>query len=236
MKKQILTLAMCLALTTTAALANGTTAVAKKAPAKAPQKVAKPVLKTTPVAQVKPACEVLTPEQEAKKRFEEKMKAEREHLYTTLALTPEQKANAEAMDQRHREAAKPLFEKIRAERDKLHALKAKNASKIEITKQKHEVRAAKKALRAHFESSRKEFEALLTPAQKTKLSEMEAQRKAERKAERAKYTGCHKPFRSHRANCPCCKKPTEAAPAPAVTPAPATTPAPAPAVKCPCAK
>lgn len=222
MKKQILTLAMCLALTSTAALANGTTAVAKKTPAKAPQKV----VKTIPVAQVKPTAEVMTPEQQAKKRFEEKMKTEREHFYSTLSLTEEQKAKAEAMDKKHREEARPLFEKMKAEKTKLRELKAKKACPCEIAKQKHEVKVARKALKSHFEASRKEFETLLTPAQMTKLKEMETQRKAER-AKCHCGCKCHKHFKPHGHHGPCALPPappeTTKPGAPAAIPAPAPT-------------
>lgn len=202
MKKQILTLTMCLALTATSALANGTATVAKKSPVKpavtksAPAKVAvKKVAPIKAVAVVKPAQTpevTLTPEQAAKKKFEEKMAADREHLYTDLGLTPEQRAKAAALDAKVKSEAEPLIKKVHEEKAKLKDLKAKSASEADILKQKAEVKKAKKAAKAHFQASRKEFEAILTPEQKAKFKEIREARKAEMKKHENCKCPCHK--------------------------------------------
>lgn len=156
MKKQILTLTLCLALTATSALA-ATTAPAAKAPAKAaPCACTKPVAKAA-VKVVKPAATevkapevVLTPEQLAKKNTEEKLAKDRECLLAKLGVKAEQKAKAE-----------PLLAKVQAEKAKLRELKAKKACPILICKQKCEVKKAKKA-----------FEATLNKDQLTKLKSL----------------------------------------------------------------
>lgn len=199
MKKQILTLAVCLALTATTTLAATTApAVNKKTPAKAPQQVAaKSAVK--PVATVKPAPvqEQVSPEVQARIRFEAKMNQERELMHNALNLTPEQRTKAKALDQKTREEIKPLFEKVRAEKMKLKELETKKACPIEISKQKHEVRLAKKAIKKHFEASRKKFESILTPDQIAKLKVM----REEKRAERAKFMKEHK---MHKHCCPGC--------------------------------
>lgn len=140
MKKQILTLTLCLALTATSALAAGTTTVAKKAAVKTTTTCAKACVKT-----VKPAAPVvvqapevvLTPEQLAKKNAEEKLAKDRECLMSKLGLTAEQKTKSE-----------PLIAKVHEERAKLCELKAKKACPCKILKQKNEVLKAQKAFRA----------------------------------------------------------------------------------------
>lgn len=141
MKKQILTLTLCLALTATSALAATTPA---KGPVKStPCVCAKPIAKAA-VKVVKPAATevkapevVLTPEQLIKKNTEEKLAKNRECLMNKIGLTAEQKAKAE-----------PLLAKVQAEKAKLRELKAKKACPILICKQKNEVKQAKKAFEA----------------------------------------------------------------------------------------
>lgn len=169
MKKQILTLTMCLALSATAPLASDAATVAKKTPAK------------VTVNEVKTQEPTLTPEQAAKKHFEEKMTKEKEDFYCKLGLSAEQKAKAESLDKRNRAEAEPLFQKVRAEKIKLHELNAQKASETEICKQKHQVKVAKKALKAHFEASKKAFDAILTKEQLEKAKALHEEHKAKMK-------------------------------------------------------
>lgn len=188
MKKQVLILTMCLVMSTASALASG---LAKENPLPNPfpssqvKKVTQNSTKIDPPAKetpcVKPAMSetrCITSEQ-AKKKFEEKMTKDREDLYCKLGLTPEQKAKAEAMDKANKEAAKPLMCKLRQEKAKLRELKEKKACPVKICEQKQQVKLAKKALKEHFEASRKCFESILTECQLAKLKTIREERKAE---------------------------------------------------------
>ena len=250
MKKQILTLTMCLALTATSALA-AQTAPAAKAPVKAPVAAAAPATTVkAPVAAVKKApakkavatkkCKkcakkavknpvkkvankqavpeqvTLTPEQIAKQQFEAKMAQERDTFYNKLGLSAEQKTKAEALDKANRESAAPLFDAVRAEKAKLHQMKAQKACFFAICKQEKAVKAAKKALRAHMDASKKQFEALLTKDQLAKFEAMKL----------CKCAGpckCHRHHHGHghHAVAPAAKTTPVAPVAPAAAPAPA---------------
>lgn len=222
MKKQILTLSLCLALTATSALASGTKTCAKKAPAKAP--VAKTV-------QTQPQEAVLTPEQAAKKHFEEKMAKEREDLYCKLGLTKDQKDKAADLNAQSRESAKPLFETFHTEKVKLHELKNKKACPIEIAKQKEKVHAARKALKAHFTEERKSFEALLTKDQLAKFKALKEERKQEFKKNKK---GCDCKCKCHHHHHGAAEAPAPEGVAPQAAPAPAAGQA--PVAPCPCKK
>lgn len=142
MKKQILTLALCLALSATSTLAATTPAKApaKSKPcacAKSVEKGAVKVVKPVTPEEVKAPEVVLTPEQLAKKNTEEKLAKNRECLMNKIGLSAEQKAKAE-----------PLLTKVQVEKAKLRELKAKKACPILICKQKCEVKKAKKAFEA----------------------------------------------------------------------------------------
>lgn len=154
MKKQILTLTLCLALTATSTLAATTPAKAtvKSTPCACAKSVEKGAVKVVKPAatEVKAPEVVLTPEQLAKKNTEEKLAKDRECLLAKLGVKAEQKAKAE-----------PLLAKVQAEKAKLRELKAKKACPILICKQKNEVKKAKKA-----------FEATLNKDQLTKLKSL----------------------------------------------------------------
>src|SRR5574344_853994 len=201
MKKQILTLSVCLALSATTVMA---------APAKAPvapatpatvtavttktvavktadktvvatkktvgvKKAGKTKVATKKVVAVKKGAKTVvakttsevtvSPEELARQKFEERMAQERDSFYNKLGLTAEQKTKAEALYNTNSESVAPLFSNVRY-------LKAKKASFVAICKQKHNVKGAKKALRAHMEASRKQFEAILTQDQLAKLKTM----------------------------------------------------------------
>jgi len=190
MKKQILTITMCLALTSTAALADG----AKQAP----QKVSTPtkISKTVPVkvqAALPPEAilngitdpsKILTKE-DARKNFEAKKAKARERRYNELGLSTEQRAKAEALNLKTQTEAVSLFTTLKAESKKLGDLKAKHASIFAIWHQENVVKASQKALKKHFSDSGAAFEAILTPAQKVKFEA--------RKKEMDKYRKEHKP-------------------------------------------
>jgi len=179
MKKQMITLAVCLALTATSALASSTATTSK-----APTKAAIPV-----------ACQTKTPEvtqptkeESLKQQFEEKMSQKRAELYCKLGLSNEQKDKAEAIHQTTKEGAEPLFARFHEEKAKLHELKAKKACPIKINEQKLKVKEAKHSIRAHMEKSRKEFEAILDKSQLAKFKAFREEKKAEWKQNKCK---CH---------------------------------------------
>lgn len=203
MKKQILTLTMCLALTATAALADVTKQAtpATVSTTAAGKLQAKP---TSPKNLVKQAEQpkVITRE-EAKKRFEERRNQQREQMYCKLGLTAEQKVKAEALDVKSKAAAEPIIIKLQAEGRKLKDLKAKKASKLEIFKQERAFKATKNELKNSFEASKKSFEAILTKEQKDKFKAMGEERKKE--MQKMKKKGCHfnKAEKSHKKQPPC---------------------------------
>lgn len=170
MKKQILTLSMCLALTATAALATGTTKVSTSP--------VKTVAATTTITPEKPC---IAPQKLSKQQFEDKMAQHREKLYSDLGLSEAQKTKAEALDKKNKEGIKPLFDKVRTEKMKYNDLKTKKASEAELIKQKAEVKKAKKEVKKYMEKSRKDFEAILTKEQKAKFKAIREERKAKMK-------------------------------------------------------
>lgn len=193
MKKQILTLTMCLALTATSALAEGTKTVAQKAVPQAKSAV-------TSTKTVAPATTATTPQtqvdtskaaakEEAKKRFEEKKAQERQLMYTALGLSPEQKVKAEALDVKVRYGAGPLIRKLQVEARKLGSLRAKKASTISIWKQEIILNKAKKDVEKYFKESKKSFNAILTPTQRKQFKTIDDERKAEMKKFRAEHPG-----------------------------------------------
>lgn len=182
MKKQVLTLAMCLALSATAAFALPTQNVSKKSVA--PTKVTIPVKSTVkPCDKSTPAvgkpCEKMTKE-EAKKAFEAKRAEMRHKMYTDLQFSEEQKAKAEALNCKTKEELKPLMKKVRSEAKKLQELKAKAASAEEICQQEKALKAAKKEIRKAMTDSKDAFTAIMTKEQKAKYESIIAQRKQKR--------------------------------------------------------
>lgn len=165
MKKQVLTIAICLSISAASALASSTINTTTK-PAEPPCAVS--TTQGTAVTQ-----------EQAKKNFEARMAKSREDLYSKLGLSSEQKSKAEALDKTNREAAKPLMSKLCQEKIKLRELKTKKANPVEILKQGNKVHAAKKAVREHFKASDKKFEALLTKEQLKKYNTIHKERKAE---------------------------------------------------------
>lgn len=199
MKKQIFTLAMCLALTATSALADGTKTIGQKtkphAKVAATKQDVKPQVSTDKPSMAPKQGEqpkIMTRE-EAKKFFEERRAAERESMYKTLGLSAEQKTKAEALDAKTKLKIDPLMKNVQTEVRKLRELKAKKASDLSILAQKHAVKAAKKEVDKAFESSKKEFESILTEEQNAKFKLIDDAKKKEM----AKFKKDHKRKGSH---------------------------------------
>lgn len=174
MKKQILTLTLCLALTATSTLAASTATVTMKAT----QQTAKTV---APQAEKPCGCpceaSALTKEQ-FKQKFEERIAKRKEALYAKLGLSSEQKSKALELDKKNRAEAKPLMEKLHEEKTKLNDMQSQKCCPVKLLEQKQKVKEAKKALRNHFKASEKSFEALLTSEQLTKFKAIKEERKA----------------------------------------------------------
>lgn len=176
MKKQVLTLTMCLALTASSAFADS--------PVKATMKVTAPqaAKSVAPKAEETPCgcpCETtaLTKEQ-FKQKFEERMAKRREAMYAKLGLSQDQKAKAIDLDKKNRTEARPLMEKLHEEKAKLNDMQSKKCCPVMLVEQKQKVKTARKALRKHFMASEKSFEALLTSEQLAKFKVIKEERKA----------------------------------------------------------
>ncbi len=162
MKKQLLVLGLCLAVSTSAALACGNAAFDKQ--------YASPSKK---------AC--FSSSKEARMR-EAKMNKERELLYNALNLTEAQKVQARAMSDDRKATAEPLFNNLMTQKKELKALKDQKASKSDIRKQKREVRKAKRAVKKEMRAAKKEFKSILTKEQKAKFKLIMKEKKAAMKA------------------------------------------------------
>ncbi len=188
MRKQIITLAICLALSSTYTLAqeSGNTE------------------KTVPQAK---AFE-LTRKEQTRKCFKEKMSKKRENLYKTLGLSVEQREKVKELRKKNRGKAKPLINNLHQQKIKLYELKTQKASKIEICKQKHKVNLAQKALRDYFREVDKSFKAILTEEQLLKFRKIKEQRRDEI---RKRYPYSRKGFpnkpmkQPFNQDCPTCK-------------------------------
>lgn len=173
MKKQILVLSMCLALTSTVALAQGAVPPIQK---QVPQAKTVPTPVVNPV-EVKPDAKsgvqrkVLTKE-EAKKYFEERQAKKRDFMAKYLGLSEEQKVKADELDLKAKSDIEKTFKKVQIEGKKLKDLKTQKASKFAVWKQEMTFNSAKKEFKASLDKSRKDFEAILTKEQKIKLKEM----------------------------------------------------------------
>jgi hypothetical protein len=180
MKKQVLTLTICLALTASSALANSTAKTTMKLTTQQANKAAEPKSEITGDCPCKasPTAECPLTKEQFKQKIEERMAKRREALYCKLGLTPEQKTKAVAMDTKNRTEAKALVDKIQEERIKLMDLKSKKACPVCIVEQKLKLRTAKKALHKHFATSEKSFEAILTKDQLTKFNAIREEHKA----------------------------------------------------------
>lgn len=192
MKKQVLTLTICLVMTASSTLAASTVSTTKQVapvPAGCPCKLGQP-------------CDEKMTKEQFKQKMEEKMAKRREALYCKLGLTPEQKAKAVSMDTKNRTEAKALIDKIQEEKAKLIDLKSKNACPVKVLEQKQKLKSAHKALRKHFAASEKNFETILTKDQLAKFNVIKEERKANFK-KHCKGKGHYK----CKKGCPCHKHP-----------------------------
>lgn len=185
MKKQILALTLCLALTATSALAEGTKTVAKKSTTPVAITAVKPATKA--VSTATPAALQLTPQEDARKKFEDRKAQERALMYEALKFTNEQKVKAEELDAKTRAEASKYLGKVQIEARKLRELKSKHASVFFIYKQKMILKSAKSDARKFFAASRKSFEAILTKEQKAKFKVMQEARQKEMDAFRKNH-------------------------------------------------
>lgn len=187
MKKQMLTLAMCLALTTASVWASSMSNVVPNIVTQNTQKTGEITLISNqiPVSDVTPA-----PTQSVKTSFRTKWDEDREELYCKLGLTPEQRTKAKALDEKKKSDAQPLIAKFHEEKVKLHQLKAAKACSAEIDQQKIKVKAAERAIKAHMHASRKKFEAILDECQLAKYKEIRAERKKQWEKYRHHHGAC----------------------------------------------
>lgn len=169
MKKQMMTLAVCLALTATSAMA--VTSANETAPA---------------AAQKKAAVETKCPCEHNKQNFEEKMAKHIEDFYTKLGLTKEQRKKADYLHEKSMLESESLMAKLFTEKAKVHELRAQKACPEKVAAQVAKVKEAKQALRTHMECSKKEFEAILNKQQLAKLKALK-----EEKKEQFRKCKCH---------------------------------------------
>lgn len=192
MKKRILTIAMCAALTASAALAETAKSLPAAAPKAAVSAVANGKVQTKPVLQeaAKPSVQTLEKTRnELKKQFEQRRLAERKHMYEVLKLSDEQVKKAEELDAKTRTEAGKYLRKVRMEAMKLRDMKAKHASIFTQWKQKSELNKAKSDASKFFEESRKSFEAILTKEQKSAFEAYDAQKRKEMEKFRKMHKG-----------------------------------------------
>lgn len=172
MRKRIIAMSLCLALTSIPALANCTKNMTKNtALSYVAGSMPFSVKNTSAQNVVAPSSGIpsnVLNKEGAKRTFEERKAKERALMYATLSFTNEQKAKAEAIDAKTKANIEPLFRKFQAEARKLRDLKAKKANPISIWLQKQSVKATKKSIEKCINSSKKEFQSILTPEQKAK--------------------------------------------------------------------
>lgn len=182
MKKRILTIAMCAALTATAALAETAKSLPAAAPKAAVSAVANGKMQSKSVVQeaAKPSAQTLEKTRnELKKQFEQRRLTERKHMYDALKLSDEQVKKAEELDAKTRAEAGKYLRKVRMEAMKLREMKTKHASIFAQWKQKAELNKAKSDAGKFFAESRKSFEAILTKEQKSAFEAYDAQKRKE---------------------------------------------------------
>ena len=130
---------------------------------------------------------------EKMKKEHEKRKAE---FDKRLKLTDEQKATIEKNRVADREKMKPVFEEIKAKKIKLQEVYSSSLAQIEKDKQivalKAELKVLKTKAHALREENMKNFEAVLTPVQKTEFEKMKKEHRAEmdKKMKKFKKQGC----------------------------------------------
>ncbi len=125
--------------------------------------------------------------EERKQRMEERQQKFDERLN----LTAEQKAQAEKDRQATRVKMEPLMKEIKAKKEALRDIKTSGKSEEEIQKLAAPIKKDLKELKTKANKMREEnmknFEAMLTPAQKEELGKMKAEGQARRAEHAAKY-------------------------------------------------
>lgn len=171
MKKQILVLSLCLAMTSASALAAPLTNMSTSTPSigvsglPVPAEFAK---------SGKPSAKITS--EQTKNYIEGKRAKERAFLYSALNLTDDQKAKATAIDAKTKAEIDPLMKNLHKEIKKLRDLKTKNANIFAIWKQQYTVNSAKTNVKSRFIKSKRDFEAILTKEQKATYNKIQADR------------------------------------------------------------
>lgn len=200
MKKQLLLLSMCLALSSASVLAS-----CPQCQKAMPIPQSKNEMKQPPQQQ-KEARKAPSRE-EMKKRFEQRRTQEREQMYKELGLSAEQVAKAEALDVKTKLEVTPLIKKAKMEHKKLKDMIAKHEPYLAIRKQKQVTRAAKKEVYNYFKSSKAAFEAILTKEQVVKLKALHEQRMKKMEEMRKNHPQCKCKMKKFRKFSPCHCKP-----------------------------
>lgn len=190
MKKHVITLAVCLALSATSAIAIQAKAVEQK-PLIPAVSVVNTAAKGT-ILPVKQEGPKFMSKEEAKKFFEEKREKDRRQMYSDLKLTEEQIKKAEALDIKTKDGAREVIKKVHNEAKKLRELKSKKASVFVIYRQKFALYSAKQKADKYFDTSRKEFEAILTKEQKEKYKIIHEAKKKEMEKFKKQHKGGYK--------------------------------------------
>ncbi len=134
----------------------------------------------------------------------EQMEKKREEFAARLQLSEEQKAQAKVIHEKGMQEMKPVMEKIKAEKCKIKAVKAdtklsdeKKAAKIKPIKE--EMKKCMQEAKAIRQKNAKEFEAILTDAQKQELAKMKEEGRQKFEARKKELKG----------KCPCNTKTTK---------------------------
>jgi len=113
-----------------------------------------------------------TPEMKAK------MEQKRAEMDKRLNLSPEQKEKMKAIHEASKTKIKPLFEKMKVEREKMKQLKDSSASKEEINAQRAKLKLIREQLKAIRTADFEKMQAFLTPAQQAEFNKMHDERKS----------------------------------------------------------
>ena len=93
-----------------------------------------------------------------------------------LNLTEEQRAKAKEIREKSRDKIKPLFEEIKAEKQKFKEMVGRNASKEELKIQREKIHNLIKRAQEIRKQNLASFEQILTPEQKVQFNEIKQQK------------------------------------------------------------
>ena len=129
----------------------------------------------------------------------EEMEAKKAEIDKRLNLTEAQKAQIEKNKEKNKKKIKPVIDKIHADKKELHEIygnetlthaeKDKKAQKIKKDLKKQKTLADK-----YRKENIKNFEAVLTPEQKTEFEKIKQEQKAEMEKRKAEFEQCKKGF------------------------------------------